>query len=134
MHVLQGPQLDLWSSPGAAAHPPEAAASSIAVRAAPGRSPREEGGRLGELCADKQDPDFRERAAAFVLAYLKRYGATSGEVLTSMAIASGLAPTDARAFGPVFAKLSRRRQIVCTGFCTRTKGHGTAGGRVWGLA
>lgn len=104
-----------------------------------GASSRAEGERLGDLCADKAEEElaeFRIRARQFVLDYLRQYGATSGEVITDMAIAAGLAPHDARAFGPVFAYLAHknRRQIVCVGLVPRQKGHGTAGGRVWALA
>lgn len=100
---------------------------------------RKHGERLGTLGAERtevEQPEFRERARAFVLEYLRQYGATSGEVITDMAIAAGLAPHDARAFGPVFACLAHknRRQIVCVGLVPRQKGHGTAGGRVWALA
>ena len=100
---------------------------------------RELGSRLGELCADKAEEDlqdFRARAREFVLAYLRQHGATAGEVVTDMAIASGLRPHDPRAFGPVYAYLAnkKRRLIVCVDYVPRTKGHGTAGGRVWALA
>jgi hypothetical protein len=40
-------------------------------------------------------------------------------------------PHDARAFGAVFLKLKRMGQIEEAGFVARTKGHGTAGGRLW---
>lgn len=101
--------------------------------------PRQVGAYLGDLCADKAEEqlaEFRIRARQFVLDYLRQYGATSGEVITDMAIAAGLAPHDARAFGPVFAYLAHknRRQIVCVGLVPRQKGHGTAGWRVWALA
>jgi hypothetical protein len=33
----------------------------------------------------------------------------------------------------VFGRLSRRGVIRTVGFCMRAKGHGTAGGRIWGL-
>ena len=97
-------------------------------------NPVSTGLRFGELCAEKAErdlADFRIRARQFVLDYLRAHGATAGEVITDMAIASGLDPHDARAFGPVFGYLAHksRRQIVCVGLVPRQKGHGTAGGR-----
>lgn len=47
------------------------------------------------------------------------------------AIAHGYRPHDQRAFGSVFGTLSRRNLIRCAVYCERSKGHGTAGGRVW---
>lgn len=135
---LQGTQLDWISAPSISrtpsrdARPPDSGPSQ-------GVSSRSEGERLGNLCADKAEraeAQFRERARQFVLDYLRQYGATSGEVITDMAVAAGIVPHDARAFGPVFGYLAHkcRRQIVCVGYVPRAKGHGTAGGRVWALA
>jgi hypothetical protein len=100
---------------------------------------RKRGERLGELAADRASADmadFRERGREFVLAYLRQYGATSGEVITDAMKMAGIRPQDDRAFGPIYAYLAneKRRQIVCVGLVPRVKGHGTAGGRVWALA
>ena len=78
--------------------------------------------------------DFRERAERFVLAYLAAHGATPGEVLTDKGwTLGGLRPSSLKHWGPVFAKLHRRRVIHCVGYVPRMRGHGTAGGRVWEL-
>jgi hypothetical protein len=87
-----------------------------------------------EACADKAErtTDFNVDAAGeFILRHLKRRGETPGEILTDLAIAHGHVPHDARAFGQVYRTLARRGLIRCVGYCERTKGHGTAGGRVW---
>ena len=76
---------------------------------------------------------FRDRASAFVVAYLHEHGATPGETITDAAIVAGIVPHDARAFGPVYMTLARRRVIERAGYCARRKGHGTAGGSVWKL-
>ncbi len=44
---------------------------------------------------------------------------------------AGLVPHDDRAFGQVYAGLSREKLIVKCGCCDRIKGHGTAGGVIW---
>lgn len=78
--------------------------------------------------------DFRERASAFILAYLAANGATSGEALTDACKAAGIRPPagkDDRLFGPVFNGLSQERRIRQCGSTVRLKGHGTSGGRVW---
>lgn len=95
---------------------------------------RQEGARLGELCADKaeQVSDFdRVGAAKFIVSWLVRHGDTSGEILTTKAIEHGYRPHDARAFGSIYSRLARVGLIKCVGFCLREKGHSTAGGRVW---
>lgn len=97
---------------------------------------RKAGEIAGNRCADKAaqlDPDFRQKAAAVILDHLRIVGECSGEELTDLAIAKGVKPHDARAFGPVFAALNREGKIRSAGFCLRKKGHGTAGGRVWAL-
>lgn len=86
-----------------------------------------------ERKARKVDPEFTEKAEAAILAHLRTVGQASGEVLTDVAIAHGARPHDARAFGSIFQRLSRRGVIRTVGFCMRSKGHGTAGGRIWGL-
>lgn len=71
-----------------------------------------------------------------MLEYLRQYGATSGDVITDAMKLAGIRPLDDRHFGPVYSYLAHknRRLIVCVGLVPRTKGHGTAGGRVWALA
>lgn len=98
---------------------------------------RAAGDMAGQRAADKAErleAGFRERAAAFVLGYLAQHGISSGELVTDAAKLAGIKPPDDRAFGPVYASLSRKGRIVSAGFCARRKGHGTAGGRLWRLA
>lgn len=97
---------------------------------------REVGTQAANACTDKAqraDPDFTEKATNAILAHLRVVGEASGEVLTDVAIAHGARPHDQRAFGGVFAGLSRRGLIRTVGYCMRNKGHGTAGGRVWAI-
>jgi hypothetical protein len=87
-------------------------------------------------CVDKaqrKDPEFSRKAEEAILAHLRAVGHCSGEVLTDVARAHGAVPHDDRAFGAVFMSLARRSRIRTVGFCARTKGHGTSGGRIWGL-
>lgn len=94
------------------------------------------GSTAAQACIDKAqrtDPEFSAKAEKAILAHLQAVGQASGEVLTDVAIAHGARPHDQRAFGSVFQSMSRRGLIRTVGFCLRTKGHGTAGGRVWGL-
>jgi hypothetical protein len=96
--------------------------------------PRAEGERLGELCAEKASrvADFDATGAGkFILGWLHRHGPTSGEKLTAAATEHGFRAHDSRAFGPVYAALSRKGLIRCVGYCARERGHGTAGGRIW---
>lgn len=99
-------------------------------------SARELGEQAANAClakARKADPEFAEKAAAAILAHLRVVHQASGEVLVDVAMAHGARCHDQRAFGAVFAGLSRRRLIRTVGFCMREKGHGTAGGRVWSI-
>lgn len=86
--------------------------------------------------AERADVLFQEKAADFVLQYLrhKRTGEASSEEITNACKAAGIRPPDDRAFGPVYMALARRRKIAKAGSCIRTKGHGTSGGNIWRLA
>lgn len=84
-----------------------------------------------EAAAERRGWDA-DAAAAFVLDYLARHGPTPGEVLVTEA-SKGNPPHDARAFGAVFLRLSRRGLILKGGYVRRSKGHGTHGGLVWQL-
>lgn len=97
---------------------------------------KEAGRTASEACTAKalrSDPTFVKTAQDAILAHLRVVGQASGEVLTDIAIASGARCHDARAFGTVFSGLARKNLIRTVGFCIREKGHGTAGGRIWGL-
>jgi len=84
--------------------------------------------------AEQAVPGFVEAACAVVLAQLRQHGPMSGEALTDACRRAGLVPHDDRAFGSVFLRLSKSGRIVTVGYTTRTKGHGTSGGRIWRLA
>jgi len=95
----------------------------------------------GEVAADRcaaraeRVSDFDTEAAGdFIVALLKMHGPKSGEALVNAAKQHGHCPPDDRAFGAVFSRLSRQKAIVHVGHCDRMKGHGTAGGRLWGAA
>ena len=98
---------------------------------------RAAGEAAGAACLDKAERVAAfdsEGAAKFIVGWIERHGPQPGETLTNAAVEHGYRPHDQRAFGPVYAGLVRRGAIRCVGFCERTKGHGTAGGRVWGLS
>jgi len=105
----------------------------------PAQDPRQLGLIFSEMSlskAQRATPDFLARAKAVVLAHLGRHGPTSGEDLTDACKAAGLRPHDDRAFGGVFMSLSKRSMpmIVCLrADLVRRHGHGTSGGRLWGL-
>lgn len=99
-------------------------------------APRAAGEAAGQRCIDKArrtDPFFAEKAEAAILAPLRVVRRASGEELTNIARAHGAVPHDDRAFGPVYGSLSRRGVIRTAAMCMRSKGNGTAGGRVWEL-
>jgi hypothetical protein len=107
-----------------------------ATPAEPRRTPREKGAEAAEACLDKAcevaafDADG---AAKFIHEWVVRHGDTRGETLVDEAVKQGFRPHDSRAFGPVISALIRSGQIRCVGYCERTKGHGTAGGRIYGV-
>jgi hypothetical protein len=83
--------------------------------------------------AEEVTPDFAEKAKKIILDHLSIVQTCPGEELVDIATAKGAIPHDARAFGSVFMSLSRKNLIRTVGFCERRKGHGTAGGRIWGV-
>src|ERR1700752_3562874 len=95
---------------------------------------REAGRTASEACTARAEriASFDTRgAAAFILGHLRRHGQMSGEALTDAAKAHGFHPIEDRAFGAIYAGLSRKGLIRCVGYCERVKGHGCAGVRVW---
>ena len=99
-------------------------------------SPREQGLVAAAQCEAKAErvAEFdAEGARKFVLGWLARHGQQSGEQITTALAEHGFRVHDMRAYGPVFSTLARRNLIRCVGYCARARGHGTAGGRVWGL-
>jgi hypothetical protein len=94
---------------------------------------RAEGMARVAASAERTSPDFAAHARAFVLEYLARHGAASGEAVTNACKLAGIRPHDDRAFGPVYFALVRAGLIRKVGACLRTKGHGTSGGNIWAL-
>lgn len=115
-------------------HAPQAV-SDLPLFRRPDPAPvRAERDRILDRVAKKNGDSFGLAAAAMVVSLLEKNGRMSGEDLVSTCRDFGVTPTsDDRAFGPVFASLSRAGRIHQVGYVDRAKGHGTAGGRVWSL-
>lgn len=80
-------------------------------------------------------PSFVDRACDFVTAYLRQHGPTPGEVLTLACRDAGIVPANTdKAFGAVYARLSRQGIISRYAECRRARGHGTGGGSIWRLS
>lgn len=106
-------------------------------RAAAAKAAKEAGEQAMLACIKKAQqtaPDFAQKAERAILEHLRAVGRCSGEELTDIAKLKGAIPHDDRSFGAVFRSLSRRGVIRTVGYCARVRGHGTAGGRVWGIA
>lgn len=84
--------------------------------------------------ADHAGERFRRDARAFVLRFLGQVDEATGEAITDACWAAGITAHTAKAMGPVYAGLARDGLIRRVGFAARTKGHGSAGASVWGLA
>lgn len=83
---------------------------------------------------EDKNPTFCDRAREFVLAYLREHGPTNSERLTDACMAAGIAPVaSTKAFGAVYASLSRRGLIVSCGLAPRARGHGSIGAHIWTL-
>jgi hypothetical protein len=97
---------------------------------------RARGSEAADACLEKAQrvAGFdADGARKFIVSQLVRHGQMSGEALVDAAKAHGYRPGEDRAFGSIFSTLVRRNLIRCVGFCERTKGHGTAGGRMWAV-
>jgi hypothetical protein len=97
-------------------------------------TPRERGENAATACLEKAETtsSFDSASASeFILQAVRTYGPESGEVLVNRAKQAGFVPHDDRAFGAVFSRLVRRHLIECSGWSVRSKGHGTAGARIW---
>lgn len=91
-------------------------------------------GEMARSKAERQAPGFTERAREHILVTLQRLGQASGEYLTESCIGAGIRAPDARAFGAVFASMSKDGLIRCLrSDLPRARGHGTSGGKLWGL-
>lgn len=83
--------------------------------------------------AEAACPGFVWKAQQVTVKLLKVFGQVSSEELTDAIKACGLKPHDDRAFGAVYQGLARAERIRVVDSCSRRKGHGTSGGRVWAL-
>lgn len=97
------------------------------------RQQGDSGMRRAESSADRRIPDFSARVCTYFLALLSTRGPMSGEDLTDAARAAGYCPADDRAFGAAFKRLLTSGARV-TGYAPRRKGHGSSGGKVYGIA
>jgi len=77
--------------------------------------------------------DFKARAMAFALEWMRGKGTVSGEDITDACKAAGIVPHCDKAFGPVYAGLARQGAIVRDGYAIRRRGHG-APAPAWRLA
>lgn len=99
---------------------------------------RKLGVEAGQACLDKAEhtaPDFGERAYDFIVDYVRAHGTpdgVAGEAVTLAAKVAGIRPHDDRAFGGVYARAIRAGDIRVVGATNRVRGHGTAGGRLYG--
>lgn len=91
--------------------------------------------RILERMTKRAGEAFREAAEAHMLRRLAE-GPQTGEQLTDACKRAGIRPPggmDDRAFGPVYRRLAASGRIAQVGTALRSKGHGSAGARVWGL-
>ena len=92
------------------------------------------GAEAGERRRSKADdvcPGFSERALNFIADYARQHLTFTGEVATNAAVMAGIKPHDTRAFGGIYAKAIRSGVIRVVGIVPRTKGHGSAGGKLY---
>lgn len=103
-------------------------------RVATARKLGDEAGERAEFRANVVDPEFSERAMAYIRQRMQAAANDDrmrGEDLVNEMKMAGIRPPDDRAFGPVFQKAIRAEIVVPVDFVPRVKGHGTAGGRVY---
>lgn len=86
-----------------------------------------------QVRAENAAPDFTRRACAYALALIATRGPMSGEAIVDACRAAGFTPPDDRAFGAVFKRALREGATV-VGYAPRRKGHGSAGGKIYGIA
>lgn len=86
-----------------------------------------------QVRAENAAPDFTRRACAYALTLIATRGPMSGEDIVDACRAAGYCPPDDRAFGAVF-KLALREGARVVGLAPRRKGHGSSGGKVYGMA
>jgi predicted DNA-binding transcriptional regulator YafY len=81
--------------------------------------------------AEATDPDFSEKALAFIVDHVRQKGEVPGESITLAAVKAGISPPDQRAFGPIYAMALRRGLIHIVRYIPRVRGHGSAGGKLY---
>jgi hypothetical protein len=96
------------------------------------RAVGEIGMQRAERAAERDEPGFRDRAGALILAKLA-HGPASGEDCTDYVRAAGMQMKDGRALGATYAQLIDRGLIRKVGDCKRRRGNGTSGGSVYML-
>lgn len=99
--------------------------------------PREIGEACAKQCLENAEAlaNFdAEGARKFIHGWVIRHGSTSGEDLVDAAMAHGYRGHDARCFGAVFSRLVRENKLmVLRSDLPRKRGHGTSGGRLYGV-
>lgn len=93
----------------------------------------ERGMRAAASNAERREPRFSERAAAYMYTLLVARGPLPGEALTDACVAAGFDVTETRAYGAAFRLLVGRMGARVVGHCPRRKGHGSSGGKVYGI-
>jgi len=84
--------------------------------------------------AQRRDQDFSEKAAHFILQFLKTYtGDYTGEEIVNAAKDAGITPHNDKAFGPVFSRLAQQKLIYKARYVARSKGHAAPGAVIWKL-
>lgn len=83
--------------------------------------------------AEGRNPGFTLLACAFVLTYLTKNGPSPGEDIVAAGAAAGITSHDARAWGSIFGRMSNKQIRCIRSDLPRKHGHGTSGGKLWGL-
>jgi hypothetical protein len=99
-------------------------------------NPREAGRAAAALAtakAERGNPGFTLQARAFVLAYLSEHGPSPGEDITEAGINSGIRCKDGRAWGSIYGRMSGVQIECLRSDLPRRNGHGSSGGKLWGL-
>lgn len=103
----------------------------------PALPPLEVGHACAKACleaAEQLDQFDSKGAQQFIFGHVVRNGPTSGEDLVEAAKAHGFKGKDDRCFGGVFiALLNAKKLMVLRSDLPRKRGHGTSGGRLYGV-
>lgn len=90
-----------------------------------------EAGREGMERVDRNATWDKEAVSDFIVDYVGQHGETDCETIVDAAKVAGHVPHIDKAFGPIFAGLSRSGRIIRTGFQARRKGHSAPGASIW---